>query len=151
MSEPLDPLTLDRLRAYSGRLSDGPTIADLRMQLRQAQTRIRELERQLALASMPAPKAKIDDFVQVVADVWGVRVGDIYGQWRERGVVLPRFQVYALLRERMGMSYPRIGQKIGGRDYSTAHSGYRRHRELLKTSGEYAGNWAAVLARLGPA
>lgn len=69
-----------------------------------------------------APQASTltpDYVVDVVADYFGVEAAKLSGRSRTREVALPRQVAMYLLREDSGISLPRIGQELGGRDHTT--------------------------------
>lgn len=77
----------------------------------------------------------IKDVVKIVSDFYEIEEGDIYEKTRRREVVKPRQVIMYLLRKDFGVSYPTIGQKIGGRDHTTAiHSYDKINKSLLKDS-----------------
>lgn len=106
------------------------------------QTNIRELEgawnRVLAFADLmgkqlslqmaqnaladyaPQPSSLTPDYVvDVVADYFGIEPEKLSGKSRARDVALPRQVAMYLLREDSGISLPRIGKELGGRDHTT--------------------------------
>lgn len=68
----------------------------------------------------PQPSTLTPDYVvDVVADYFGVEAARLSGRSRAREVALPRQVAMYLLREDSGISLPRIGQELGGRDHTT--------------------------------
>jgi len=63
-----------------------------------------------------APK----EIVNIAADFYGLSVDDLTGKSREKRLANPRQIVMYLLREELKMSYPAIGDELGGRDHTTA-------------------------------
>jgi chromosomal replication initiation ATPase DnaA len=64
--------------------------------------------------------------IREVADRNGITVRQILGKNRSRHLAWPRHEAYALIRERLGYSYPRIGQ-IFNRDHTTVLYGERQY------------------------
>ncbi|MBI4992673.1 MAG: chromosomal replication initiator protein DnaA [Candidatus Magasanikbacteria bacterium] len=60
------------------------------------------------------------DIVGVVSEFYGVGLDDIVGKSREKRLAGPRQVVMFLLRNELKMSYPAIGDELGGRDHTTA-------------------------------
>lgn len=56
----------------------------------------------------------------------GVDMDMLTGRRRTRPISLARHEAMYRLR-RLGLSYPRIGQILGGRDHSTVIHGIRQH------------------------
>lgn len=57
--------------------------------------------------------------IDAVSRFYDVSLDQIRGPGRQKDVVRPRQLVMYLLREEANMSYPKIGQEIGGRDHTT--------------------------------
>lgn len=58
--------------------------------------------------------------INVVAEFYGVGLDDITGKSREKRLAGPRQIIMFLLRQELKMSYPAIGDELGGRDHTTA-------------------------------
>ena len=58
--------------------------------------------------------------MQSVADFYNLNTDDIIGKNREKRLSVPRQIIMFLLREELKMSYPAIGEELGGRDHTTA-------------------------------
>lgn len=68
----------------------------------------------------PHPSSLTPDVVvDVVADYFGIEPEKLSGRSRAREVALPRQVAMYLLREDSGISLPRIGKELGGRDHTT--------------------------------
>ncbi|HUD02807.1 MAG TPA: chromosomal replication initiator protein DnaA [Candidatus Paceibacterota bacterium] len=61
----------------------------------------------------------VQDVVRVVANFYGVEENSIYEKTRRKEVVRPRQVIMYLLREDFHISFPTIGEKLGGRDHTT--------------------------------
>jgi len=71
--------------------------------------------------------------IKCVGEFYGVDEKDLMDRSRKREVVKPRQIAMYLLREDFHGSYPFIGQKLGGRDHTTALHAYEKlSRELKK-------------------
>ncbi|HLD31390.1 MAG TPA: chromosomal replication initiator protein DnaA [Patescibacteria group bacterium] len=60
------------------------------------------------------------DIINIISEFYGVQIDDIIGKSREKRLAMPRQIIMYLLREDLKMSYPAIGQELGGRDHTTA-------------------------------
>lgn len=67
----------------------------------------------------PKKSASVDDVVGIVADFYGIEKEFIHQKTRRKEVVKPRQIVMYILREDFQMSFPTIGQRLGGRDHTT--------------------------------
>jgi chromosomal replication initiator protein len=123
---------------------------------RQVQSNIRELEgalnRVLAysdLSGIPltlelAQNALIDflpqdvelhpnDVLDAVSNAFGISNDRLLGRERSREVALPRQIAMYLLREEGGISLPKIGEFIGGRDHTTVIYACDKVNDLMET------------------
>jgi chromosomal replication initiator protein len=60
------------------------------------------------------------DIIAVVLKHFGLNEEDIKGKSREKKLSFPRQIIMYLLREELGLSFPAIGDELGGRDHTTA-------------------------------
>ncbi|KND48532.1 MAG: chromosomal replication initiator protein DnaA [Parcubacteria bacterium C7867-005] len=67
----------------------------------------------------PKRSVAIKDLVKIVADFYSIEEESIYEKTRRKEVIKPRQVIMYLLREDFNISYPSIGQKLGGRDHTT--------------------------------
>src|SRR6185295_7652288 len=61
----------------------------------------------------------VQEVVKTIANFYGVEEGSIYEKTRRKEVVRPRQVIMFLLREDFRISFPTIGDKLGGRDHTT--------------------------------
>jgi chromosomal replication initiator protein len=61
----------------------------------------------------------VKDVVKIVSDFYEVDEKTIYEKTRKKEIVKPRQIIMYLLRKDFNVSYPTIGQKMGGRDHTT--------------------------------
>ncbi len=69
--------------------------------------------------SSPYRKTSPQVVLKSVADFYSISTGDLVKRSRKKEVVKPRQVAMFLLREETKLSFPEIGQKLGGRDHST--------------------------------
>lgn len=67
----------------------------------------------------PYKKTSPQVVLKSVADFYNISLSDLLKRSRKKEVVKPRQIAMFLLREETKLSFPEIGQKIGGRDHST--------------------------------
>jgi len=60
------------------------------------------------------------EVVNIVTKYFDITIEDIVGKSREKRLSFPRQIVMFLLREELKLSYPAIGDELGGRDHTTA-------------------------------
>ena len=78
-----------------------------------------EVKSILKNTSKPKKALSIKDITKVVADFFNIDENHIYEKTRRKEVVKPRQLVMYILREDCNVSFPLIGQKLGGRDHTT--------------------------------
>lgn len=61
----------------------------------------------------------VKDVVRIVSDFYNIKEDTIYEKTRHKEVIRPRQIIMYILREDFNISYPSIGQKLGGRDHTT--------------------------------
>jgi chromosomal replication initiator protein len=61
----------------------------------------------------------VQEVVKTVANFYGVEEASIYEKTRRKEVVRPRQVIMYILREDFRISFPTIGDKMGGRDHTT--------------------------------
>ncbi len=95
-----------------------------------------EVRQILKSASKPKKALSIKEITKVVADFYNIDENHIYEKTRRKEVVKPRQLVMYILREDCSVSYPLIGQRLGGRDHTTViHSCEKIKHELLDNPG----------------
>lgn len=67
----------------------------------------------------PKKTVAVKDVVRIVSDFYNIKEESIYEKTRHKEVIKPRQVIMYLLREDFNISYPAIGQKLGGRDHTT--------------------------------
>ncbi|NWF64064.1 MAG: chromosomal replication initiator protein DnaA [Chloroflexi bacterium] len=69
--------------------------------------------------------------VDLVARKFGLTAEKLLGRDRTKEVALPRQIAMYLLREEVKISFPQIGEVLGGRDHSTVMSAYEKIKEQI--------------------
>ena len=54
-----------------------------------------------------------------MADFYNIEENSIYEKTRKKEIIKPRQIIMYILREEFNISYPAIGEKLGGRDHTT--------------------------------
>ncbi len=108
---------LNRVMCHSQLKGTSLTVDDLRTLIKDAVKPTRALSHK--------------EVVRIVADFYNTEESSIYEKTRKKEVVKPRQLIMYLLREDFSISYPAIGQKLGGRDHTTViHSCEKIKRDL---------------------
>ena len=87
-------------------------------------------------AGNAAKKAiSVQEVVKMIANFYNIEEVSIYEKTRRKEVVRPRQVIMFLLREDFHISFPTIGDKLGGRDHTTViHSCEKIKNDLLSDS-----------------
>ncbi len=108
----------------------------------------KESVRTVALAAETA--TSVEDIQRAVCDYFGIRLADLKSKRRHRAVSFPRMIAMYLCRERLGTSYPELGDRFGGKDHTTVISAYRKIGGLVEHNDEHVrGAVHAVDQKLG--
>jgi chromosomal replication initiator protein len=59
------------------------------------------------------------EVVKIISDFYKIEEGSIYEKTRKKEIIKPRQIIMYILREDFNISYPSIGEKLGGRDHTT--------------------------------
>jgi chromosomal replication initiator protein len=91
-----------------------------------------ELHSILKNTARPAKGFSVEDVVKKVSQYYKIEEKSIYEKTRKKEVVKPRQIIMYLLREEFSVSYPSIGEKLGGRDHTTVIHSCEKIREDIK-------------------
>lgn len=75
----------------------------------------------------------VKDVVKIISDYYGVSEDDVYDKTRRKEIVRARQVVMYILREDFNVSYPLIGQKLGGKDHTTVIHSHLKIKKDLQT------------------
>lgn len=103
-------------------------------QLRNRELNINEIKNILKNSAKPKKTISIKDIVKIVSDFYNIDEESIYNKTRRKEVVRPRQVVMYILREDFSISFPSIGEKLGGRDHTTVIHSYEKMKEEVKTN-----------------
>lgn len=91
---------------------------------------VRELVRHSA---RPKKIVSVKDVVKTISDFYNIPEESIYEKTRRKEIIKPRQIIMYILREDFNISFPSIGQKMGGRDHTTViHSCEKIKNDLKK-------------------
>ena len=92
---------------------------------------LEEVKQIIKNSTRPRKTLAVSDVVDKVARYFDIDPSSIYEKTRRKEVVKPRQLIMYILREDFQVSYPAIGQKLGGRDHTTViHSCEKIKNEL---------------------
>ncbi len=76
----------------------------------------------------------IKEVIKLVSDFYNVDEESLYNKTRKKEVVKPRQVIMYILREDLSVSFPSIGEKMGGRDRTTVIHSCDKVKEEMKTN-----------------
>ena len=102
-------------------------------QLKNRELNLNEVKNILKNNTKPRKMMSVKDVVKIVSEYYNVDEDSIYNKTRRKEVVRPRQVIMFILREDFGISFPSIGDKLGGRDHTTVIHSYEKVREEIKS------------------
>jgi chromosomal replication initiator protein len=89
-----------------------------------------------AAAAKPSAPITVEAVQKAVAAHFSVRLADLKGPRRHKGIARPRMIAMYLSRELTGSSFPEIGLRFGGKDHSTVINACRRMASMKEEDAE---------------
>ncbi|MFZ2038902.1 MAG: chromosomal replication initiator protein DnaA [Minisyncoccia bacterium] len=81
--------------------------------------------------SKPKKNIQVKDVIKIISDFYNIEEKSIYDKNRKKELVKPRQIIMYILREDFDISFPSIGEKLGGRDHTTVMHSCDKIREGL--------------------
>lgn len=88
-------------------------------QLKNKDLSLNEIKVLIKNADKPKKSIAPKDIVRTIANFYNIEEASIYEKTRRKEVVRPRQIVMYILRKDFNISFPSIGEKLGGRDHTT--------------------------------
>jgi chromosomal replication initiator protein len=104
----------------------------MQSQLKKRFLNINELRNILKNNTKPKKSISTKDVIKLVSNFYNINEDSIYEKTRRKEVVKPRQIVMYILREDFHVSYPSIGNEMGGRDHTTVIHSCEKIRNDLK-------------------
>jgi chromosomal replication initiator protein len=86
--------------------------------------------------------------LKAVAQHFALSVEEIKGPCRRQDIVLARHLAIYIIRQHLGESWKRIGQRLGNRDHTSIIHGYRKMEKLLEVDYEMSTHYKVNLRAL---
>src|ERR1700690_861555 len=104
-------------------------------QLREKELTLSEVKNFVKTNAKPKKNVSTKEVVKTVADFYNIEESSIYEKTRKKEIIKPRQIIMYILREEFAISYPAIGEKLGGRDHTTVmHSCEKIKNDIQKDS-----------------
>src|SRR3989344_3908795 len=78
------------------------------------------------IISKPKKLTNFKDIIKAVAEFYDINTNDLINKCRRKEIVRPRQISMYLIRKELNGSFPYIGEKLGGRDHTTAMYSYEK-------------------------
>jgi chromosomal replication initiator protein len=109
---------------------------------------LQEIKNLVKTTTKPVRSLPVKDLVKIIADFYNIEEESIYNKTRRKEVVKPRQLIMYILREDFNISYPSIGQKLGGRDHTTVIHSCEKIKNELKINSSTADELAEIRAMI---
>lgn len=103
-------------------------------QMKGRELNVNDIKNLLKNNAKPKKAVSVKDVIKTIADFYNIEEASIYEKTRRKEVVRPRQLIMYVLREEFDVSYPSIGQKLGGRDHTTVIHSCEKIKNELKTN-----------------
>ena len=105
-------------------------------QLKGRDLTLTEIKQHTKNTGKPHKNVSVKDVVKAVSSFYNIEENTIYDKTRRQEVVKPRQLTMYILREDYNISFPSIGQKLGGRDHTTVIHSCEKIKNELKMNSE---------------
>ena len=96
----------------------------------------------------PKKNISVKEVIKLITDFYNITEDSIFDKTRKKEVVKPRQVIMYILREDFNLSFPSIGEKMGGRDHTTVIHSCEKVKEDLKTNPVLIGEISQIRAML---
>ncbi len=104
----------------------------IQTQLKQKPLSINEIKNLIKNSVKPKKNVSVKDIVKIITDFYNLEEATVYEKTRRKEIVKARQVIMYVLREDFNVSYPLIGQKLGGKDHTTVIHSHLKIRNDLK-------------------
>lgn len=102
-------------------------------QLKNKELSLNEIKNLIKNSIKPKKLISVKEVIQIISDFYNLEDGVVYKKTRKKEVVKPRQVIMYILREDFNISYPSIGEKLGGRDHTTVIHSCEKIKNDIKT------------------
>ncbi len=106
----------------------------LQQKLKNRHLSLVEIKNSLKNSIRPKKNVAIKDVVKIVTDHYNLEEESVYEKTRRKEIVKARQVIMYILREDFNVSYPLIGQKLGGKDHTTVIHSHLKIKEEIKNN-----------------
>lgn len=109
------------------------------IQLKKRDININEVKKLIRNSIKPSKNVSIQNIVKIVSDFYDIQEESVYEKTRRKEIVHARQLIMYILREDFNISYPLIGQKLGGKDHTTVIHSCLKVKNDIKDNSKLAG------------
>lgn len=95
-----------------------------------------EIKNLIKHSGKPMKSVSVGDVIKVVSKFYNIEENSLKDKTRKKEVVVPRQMAMYILREDYSMSFPLIGQKLGGRDHTTVMHSCDKIKNEIKDNNQ---------------
>jgi chromosomal replication initiator protein len=117
-------------------------------QLKNHTLTVMEVKNLIKNSARPKKNISVKEVIKIITDFYNISEESIFDKTRKKDVVKPRQVIMYLLREDFSLSFPSIGEKLGGRDHTTVIHSCEKIREDLKTNSVLINEISQIRAML---
>ncbi len=110
----------------------------MQMQLKQKEVTLNDVKNLLKNNTKPKKNLSPKEIIKIIADFYNINEESIYEKTRKKEIIKPRQITMYILREDFNISYPSIGEKMGGRDHTTVIHSCEKIKNDLKLNTDLA-------------
>ena len=110
---------------------------------------IQEIKNLIKNNAKPKKSISAKDVIKKVADFYNIKENSIYEKTRRKEVVKLLQVIMYILREDFSISYPAIGEKLGGRDHTTVIHSCEKVRNELKVDNTLSQELSQIRTLIG--
>jgi chromosomal replication initiator protein len=93
-----------------------------------------EIKNLVKNSTKPKKNTPVKDVIKAIANFYNISEDSVFDKTRKKEVVKPRQVIMYILREDFNISFPSIGEKLGGRDHTTVIHSCEKIKDDLKTN-----------------
>ena len=104
----------------------------MQAQLKQKELTLNDVKNLIKNSAKPKKNLSPKEIIKIIADFYNISEESIYEKTRKKEIIKPRQITMYILREDFNISYPSIGEKMGGRDHTTVIHSCEKIKNDLK-------------------
>ncbi len=99
-------------------------------------------------SSKPKKMVSVNELIKIISEFYNIEEKTICEKTRRKEIVRPRQIIMYILREDFNISYPTIGEKLGGRDHTTVIHSCEKIKKEMETDNTLSQQISQIRAML---